>query len=65
MIFDTIALSVIPVADFEVTPGVLQSCSHAYGRYNAHLHAQKEELQKQQKLRKRAAEESELSEANK
>lgn len=37
LVYDTIALSEIPVADFELTKELMQSCSHAYLRYSAHL----------------------------
>lgn len=61
MKYDTIALWRVPIADFEVTSGLLQSGNHASTRYMASLHAQKEELENQNKLQKRAAEESEQS----
>ena len=64
-IYDTVILSEIPVAKFEITPGLMQSCSYAYGRYSAFLQDQKIETEKQGKLKKRAAEEDELSEAKK
>lgn len=65
IIYDAIALSGIAVADFQITPELQLSCSHAYGRYNAYLYEQKEELQKQASQRKRAAGDSELHEAKK
>ena len=65
VICDTIALSGLPVADFEITPGQLQSCSHAHARYTAYLEEQRKEKDKQRKCQKRAAEESELNNAKK
>ena len=65
MVYDTVALSGLPVADFEITPGLLRSCNYAYSRYTTHLSEQKEERQKQNKLQKRAAEETELNEERK
>ena len=65
MVYDTVSLSGIPVASFEITPGLMQSCKGAYGKYNDYLDEQRKELQKQENLKKRAAEESELNEAKK
>ena len=62
MIFDTVALSGFPVASFESTQGLPQSCNHAYRRNNAYRNAQEEELRNKEKLQKRAAEENELRE---
>jgi rubrerythrin len=65
VIYDTIALSGHPVANFEITQGLLQSCSHAHARYTFFREQQKKEKEKQQQQKKRAAEEAELSNAKK
>ena len=65
VIHDTIALSGLPVADFEISPGLLKSCSHGHARYTAFLEEEKKEKEKQRQHHKRAAEETELCNAQK
>ena len=60
MIYDTMIVTEMPVAKFQVTPELRRSCSLAYRRYTDYLQQQKDQQVDQEKRKKREREENEL-----
>ena len=65
MIYDTIKLTEMPLAKFQVTPALLRSCSCARQKYTDYLQQQKDQRVDEEKKKKREREESELLSARK
>ena len=60
MIYDTMIVTEMPVAKFQVTPELRRSCSLAYRRCTDYLQQQKDQQVDQEKRKKREREENEL-----